>query len=140
MPVDTQYYSSCELIKPNRESQTYYKMTYNLWKNKWYKKFKQSWYNSDVNKYNKCLVQSKQGRPQAQFSVDCSLNENKGKGQCSVQAGEAYSYYKKSPQEVPGKTQTGLSDDKGASILNFENIDERILIGGAAVALILLLR
>jgi len=141
MAENTQYYGSCELIKPNRESNSYYKMTYNLWSNKWYKKFKQSWYNQDVNKYNKCLIQSKDGRAKLEIDLDCSVDANKGKGGCKITTGPNSAYPPiTNTNDVPGKSQTGLGDDEGDKILNFEQMDKKILFGGAALALFILLR
>jgi hypothetical protein len=146
MPQDTQYYGSCELIAPKRylngkPNPTYYKMTYNLWSNKWYNKFKQSWYNKDVNKYNKCLIRSRDGRAKAQLALDCSIDENKGKYECKVELGANTAFQPiTNPYQVPGKRQTGLGDDEGNKILDFENMDKNILFGGAALALFILLR
>jgi len=145
MPQDTQYYDSCELIAPKRfingkPNPTYYKKTYNLWANKWYDKFKQSWYDRDTNKYNKCLLRSRDGRAKAEVDIDCDIDANKGKVDCKIKTGGAAYPAITNTDDVPGKSQTGLGDDKGNQILNFEQMDKKILFGGAALALFILLR
>ena len=143
MPENTQYYEYCELIVPKRyidgkPNPTYYKMTYNVWSNKWYNKFKQSWFNRDTNKYNKCLIRSRDGRAKAEVSLDCSLDQNKKKYECKVQVGANTAI--SDPNNATGKTQTGLGDGLSSYFNNVSNEDKKILIGGALVAFYLVMR
>jgi len=136
-------------VPPNRESQTYYKYSCNIWGKNCADKFKQSWYNRDHNKYNKCLATSEWGRPSFKANAEVCYKKKgpKKKGKSTEMCakfdvgtntiGKPYEVHT-TTASVAGKTQTGLTQDKGKAINTFKTIDQRLLIGGAVVLLLLL--
>lgn len=114
-------------------------------------KFKQSWYNADHNKYNKCLITSEYGRPTFKVGGEFCYTKKgkKGKGTEICAKLDVASNTLGTPYTVQtdantvtttyGKTQTGLAKDQGSSDQKTEEFDKRILIGGA-IALLLIMR
>lgn len=143
----TSYIDLC--VPPFRESPTYYDRRCNIWGKNCRKKFIQSWFNSDYNKFNKCLLRSEYGRPSLNASGDLCYTKKgkKGKGTevCakfdlgSNTVGQPHQVVT-NPSSIPGSVgQLGLAQDKGTAMDKMATLDTRILIG-AAVALLLIMR
>lgn len=120
-----EYYTFC--IQPKASAKKY-------WTRNWLtgnRRYKQGAYRADINRYNKCLRQSKYGRARGEFEAGCKIGK-KGEVDCSIQTGHT------NPATVPGNVgQAGLGRDKGSALKSLEQFDSRILIGAAVVVLLL---